>query len=207
MKLTLTMFLTLDGVHQAPGAPDEDTDGGFTRGGWSVPYGDDDFGRFVTEVFDRADAFLLGRRTYEIFASYWPRMTDPADPVASRLNDLPKYVVTGTLKSADWAGTRLVRGPLVDAVAALKAQEGRELQIHGSGALAGSLLEHDLVDTLRLLWFPVTVGTGKRLFTTATLPSAYRPTDTRVTASGVVITTYDRQGPPVYGSYPAPGDA
>ncbi len=133
-KLVSTIFVTLDGVYQAPGGPQEDTTGGFAHGGWSFRYGDDDFGRFVTEVFDRAGAFLLGRRTYEIFASYWPRMTDPDDPIASRLNGLPKYVVSSTLDNPGWTGTTVVGGDLAKEVAALKERTDGELQIHGSGA-------------------------------------------------------------------------
>ncbi len=133
-KLVSTIFVTLDGVYQAPGGPQEDTTGGFAHGGWSFHYGDDDFGRFVTEVFDRAGAFLLGRRTYEIFSSYWPRMTDPEDPIASRLNGLPKYVVSSTLDSPEWSGTTVVGGDLAKEVAALKERTDGELQIHGSGA-------------------------------------------------------------------------
>src|SRR5690242_14196222 len=115
-KLVSTVFVTLDGVYQAPGGPREDPSGGFTHGGWSFPHGDDDFGRFVTEVFDRAGAFLLGRRTYDIFASYWPKMTDPADPIAGRLNALPKYVVSTTLQSPDWSGTTVIDGDLAKEV-------------------------------------------------------------------------------------------
>ncbi|MFP3987088.1 dihydrofolate reductase family protein [Streptomyces sp. E11-3] len=202
MKLTLTQFVTLDGVYQAPGGPDEDTSGGFTHGGWSFPYADEDFGRFMTEVFDQVDAFLLGRRTYEIFASYWPKMTDPADPIASRLNALPKYVATTTLTSADWQGTQLIgRDDLVKEVTALKDRPGRELQLHGSGGLAKSLLAHDLIDTVRLLAFPVTLGTGKRLFADGGLPTAFRLAGSRTTAAGVVIGTYERAGRPTYGTF------
>ncbi|GHC56797.1 dihydrofolate reductase family protein [Streptomyces flavofungini] len=202
MKLTLTQFLTLDGVIQAPGGPEEDTSGGFTHGGWSFPYGDEDFLRFVTEVFDRADAFLLGRRTYDIFASYWPRHTDPADPIASRLNALPKHVASTTLTAADWQGAQLIgREDLVKDVTALKEQPGRELQLHGSAGLAQSLLRHDLIDTLHLLTFPVALGTGKRLFADGGLPTAFRHTGARTTSKGVAIHTYERDGRPEYGSY------
>ncbi|WP_156722270.1 dihydrofolate reductase family protein [Streptomyces apocyni] len=202
MKLTLTQFVTLDGVYQAPGGPDEDTSGGFEHGGWSVPYGDEDFGTFMNEVFDRVDAFLLGRRTYDIFASYWPKITDPADPVASKLNALPKYVATTTLTSGDWQGTELIgRDDLIKDVSALKDRPGGELQMHGSGALAQSLFAHDLIDTVHLLTFPVVLGTGKRLFADGGLPTAFRLAGFRTTAAGVVIGTYEREGRPTYGSY------
>ncbi|MBO1331262.1 dihydrofolate reductase family protein [Streptomyces sp. VRA16 Mangrove soil] len=202
MKLTLTQFLSIDGVHQAPGAPEEDTSGGFPHGGWTVPFGDEDFMGFVTESFARADAFLLGRRTYDIFAGYWPRRTDPADPVASKLNALPKYVASRTLTGADWAGTRVIGGSdLVKDVTALKEQPGRELQIHGSGDLAAYLLRHDLIDTLHLLTFPVVLGTGKRLFAEGAVATAFRNAGTRVTGKGVVITSYELDGRPTYGSF------
>ncbi|MFJ7769720.1 dihydrofolate reductase family protein [Streptomyces sp. NPDC097107] len=148
-KLVLTTFISLDGVHQAPGGPREDTRDGFEQGGWSVPYGDEDFGRFVDEVFGRVGAFLLGRRTYDIFASYWPKMTDPADPVASKLNGLPKFVASTTLTDPGWAGTTVLGGDLAKEVTALKERTDGELQVHGSGALAGSLLALDLVDSVR----------------------------------------------------------
>ncbi|MEU4996078.1 dihydrofolate reductase family protein [Streptomyces sp. NPDC021622] len=202
MKLTLTQFQTLDGVIQAPGGPEEDRVGGFEHGGWSVPFGDDDFGRFINGVFDRADAFLLGRRTYDIFASYWPKMTDPADPVASRLNTLPKYVATTTLTGSDWENTHLIgREDIAKDVALLKEQPGRELQLHGSAGLAQSLLAHDLIDTIHLLTFPVTLGTGKRLFVEGGLPTSFRTTASSVTSTGVVISTYERAGRPEYGTY------
>ncbi|MFE0131101.1 dihydrofolate reductase family protein [Streptomyces sp. NPDC059037] len=202
MKLTLTQFQTLDGVIQAPGGPEEDRVGGFEHGGWSVPFGDDDFGRFINGVFDRVDAFLLGRRTYDIFASYWPKMTDPADPVASRLNALPKYVATTTLTGSDWENTHLIgREDIAKDVALLKEQPGRELQMHGSAGLAQSLLAHDLIDTIHLLTFPVTLGTGKRLFADGGLPTSFRTTASSLSSTGVVISTYERAGRPEYGTY------
>ncbi|MFD4182881.1 dihydrofolate reductase family protein [Rhodococcus sp. NPDC058514] len=201
MKLTVTTFVTLDGVYQAPGGPQEDPSGGFIHGGWSVPFGDEDFGRFMTEVFDEADAFLLGRKTYEIFASYWPQHNDPADPIATRLNELPKHVVTSTLAAAEWQNTRLITGDPGREVAALKEQDGRELQVHGSGALVQWLLREGLIDTLHLLSFPVLLGTGKRLFPTDALPTAYALTQSRVTSTGVVISLYERAGEPEYGDY------
>jgi dihydrofolate reductase len=200
-QLTLTTFVTLDGVMQAPGGPNEDTSDGFDLGGWSVPYGDGDFGRFMTEVFDRAGAFLLGRRTYEIFAGYWPRVTDPDDPIASRLNSLPKYVASTTLDKADWAGTTVIGGDLVKEVAAIKERMDGELQIHGSGRLAQSLMAHDLIDTVHLLVFPVVLGKGRRLFAEGAVPTAFRHAGDRTTGAGVAIHTYELAGRPQYGTY------
>ncbi|MFF5183227.1 dihydrofolate reductase family protein [Streptomyces sp. NPDC000345] len=203
-KLVSTIFVTLDGVYQAPGGPQEDTRDGFEHGGWSFPYGDDDFGAFITEVFDRAGAFLLGRRTYDIFASYWPKVTDPGDPVAGRLNALPKYVASTTLTDPGWAGTTVVGGDLAKEVTALKESTDGELQMHGSGALAQSLLALDLVDTLHLLSFPVVLGTGRRFFADGAVPTAFRHTGGRVTAAGVSLQTYALEGRPRYGSYELP---
>jgi len=199
--LTLTSFVTLDGVYQAPGGPKEDPRGGFEHGGWSVPYGDEDFGRFVVEVFERVDAFLLGRRTYNIFASYWPKVTDPADPIASRLNALPKYVVSAGLQEPEWANTTVLSGDLGKEVAALKERTDREVQVHGSGLLAQSLLALDLVDKVHLLTFPVVLGTGRRLFAEGAVPTAFRHAGGRTTAAGVSIQTYEFAGRPEYGTY------
>ncbi|MGW1023704.1 dihydrofolate reductase family protein [Streptomyces sp. NPDC002577] len=204
MKITLTQFVTLDGVVQAPGGPDEDRSGGFEHGGWTVPYWDED--SFITEVFERADAFLLGRRTYDIFAAYWPKVTDPANPIASRLNSLPKYVASTTLDTADWQGTTVIGDDLVKQVTALKEQPGRELQIHGSATLARSLMAHDLIDTVHLLTFPVVLGTGRRLFADGALPTAFRLTASRTTSRGVAIHSYDLQGRPTYGTYELEGN-
>ncbi|MFI8192681.1 dihydrofolate reductase family protein [Streptomyces sp. NPDC085946] len=203
-KLVLTTFLTLDGVYQAPGGPSEDTRDGFDQGGWSVPYGDEDFVRFVTGVFDRAGAFLLGRVTYDIFAAHWPRVTDPDDPIAARLNGLPKYVASTTLTDPGWAGTTVLGGDLAAEVAALKERTDGELQIHGSGALARSLLARDLVDTVHLLTFPVVLGAGRRLFPEGAVPTAFRHTGGQVTGAGVSVQSYDLAGRPEYGSYQLP---
>ncbi|MGW2558698.1 dihydrofolate reductase family protein [Streptomyces sp. NPDC001514] len=200
-KLSLTQFLTLDGVCQAPGGPNEDTSDGFDLGGWTVPYWDEDSGRFISEVFERPAAFLLGRRTYEIFAGFWPRMTDPADPVASQLNSLPKYVASTTLDKADWAGTTILGGDVVKEVTALKERTDGELQMHGSGGLARSLMAHDLIDTLHLLIFPVVLGKGRRLFADGARPTAFRHTGARTTGAGVAIHTYELAGRPEYGTY------
>ncbi|MEU7016598.1 dihydrofolate reductase family protein [Streptomyces sp. NPDC046385] len=199
--LSLTQFLSLDGVHQAPGGPEEDPSDDFDLGGWSVPYGDEDFGRFITEVFERPTAFLLGRRTYDIFAGYWPKRTDPDDPVASKLNGLPKYVASRTLTRADWNGTTLLSGDVAQEVAALKERLDGEIQMHGSAGLAKTLMEHDLIDTLHLAVFPVVLGKGLRFFADGATPSAFRLTAARTTAAGVAIQTYEQAGRPTYGSY------
>lgn len=200
MRLTLHMFLTLDGVAQAPGGPGEDDDGGFEHGGWSFPYGDADFAETMAGWFANAGAFLLGRRTYAIFASHWPAVTDPANPIASKLNALPKYVATSTLQSADWANTTLLRD-VPSEVAKLKEEPGGELQVHGSTNLAQALIEHDLVDEYRLLTFPVHVGRGKKLFGDDTRSGALELVSTATTSTGVVVAVYTPAGPVRHGSY------
>jgi len=200
-KVTLTTFLTLDGVMQAPGGPDEDREGGFEHGGWLVPYADEDMGRFVDEGFATATGFLLGRRTYQIFAAYWPRVTDEDNLVATRLNALPKYVASRTLEKAEWHNSTLLRGDAAEDVAALKDRLDGELQIHGSGVLAQSLMAHGLIDEYRLLFYPVLLGGGKRLFTGGTVPTALELTDARTTGTGVAINTYRAAGRPRYGSF------
>ena len=144
-ELTLTTFVTLDGVMQAPGGPSEDPSGGFVYGGWLVPHADDDMGQIMDGIFRKADAFLLGRTTYDIFAAYWPKVTDASDLVATKLNTLPKFVASRTRTTFDWAGTALVRD-VVSEVAGLKERFKGEVQVHGSAGLAQTLIQHDLVD-------------------------------------------------------------
>jgi dihydrofolate reductase len=207
MRLALHTFLTIDGVMQAPGGPDEDPGGGFTHGGWSFPYGDEDFGAAMAGWFTGASAFLLGRRTYEIFSSYWPHVTDPGDPIAGKLNALPKYVASTTLTSVGWPNSVLLGGDVAADVAKLKEQPGNELQVHGSGGLAQTLIEHDLIDEYRLLIFPVHLGSGKKLFRDGARAAALRLTGSTTTGSGVLIATYQPAGPVRYGSYELPGEA
>ena len=201
MRLTATTFLTLDGVMQAPGGPEEDPSDGFEHGGWSFPYADEDFGRLVTGWFAEADAFLLGRRTYEIFAAFWPLVADAGDPVASPLNHLPKYVATRTLREATWAGTNLLSGDVVEEVRRLKDLPGRELQVHGSGGLLQTLMANDLVDEYRLFVYPVVVGSGRRLFRDGAPPRSLELVESTTTSTGVVVADYRRGGPLVTGSF------
>lgn len=201
MKLTATTFLSLDGVLQAPGAPDEDRSGGFDLGGWLVPYHDETMDAYVTECFEQADAFLLGRRTHDIFAAFWPKVTDPADPVATKLNTLPKYVASRSGATSDWAGVSFLDGDLVTAVRELKARPGRELQVHGSGELLRTLLAHDLVDELRLWVHPVVLGRGQKLFPDGALPTAFTHAETRTTGTGVTISVLRPAGRPDFGAF------
>ncbi len=201
MRLTLHTFLTLDGVMQAPGGPDEDPDGGFPHGGWSFPYGDQDFAAAMGGWFAQAGAFLLGRKTYQIFRGHWPRVTDPGDPIASKLNALPKYVVSTTLTSVDWHNSSLLGSDVAAEVAKLKERPGDELQVHGSGALAHTLIDHDLIDEYRLLFFPVHLGSGKKLFRDGAKAAALRLTRATTTSTGVIIATYEPAGPVRRGSY------
>ncbi|MEU9178708.1 dihydrofolate reductase family protein [Streptomyces sp. NPDC048550] len=203
-KLTLTTFVSLDGVMQAPGGPEEDPTGGFEYGGWLTPFYDEGVGAFTTELFDRAAAFLLGRRTYEIFADYWPKRTDPTDPIASRLNGLPKYVASTTLKEPAWAGTTVIDGEQLQSEI-MRIKDGleghRELQVHGSGQLAQWLLARDLVDELNLEVYPVSLGAGRRLFPTGGLPTAYELAASRTTPNGAAILTYRPTGRPTFGTF------
>ncbi|MEX1254083.1 MAG: dihydrofolate reductase family protein [Dehalococcoidia bacterium] len=198
--LVVGTFLTVDGVMQAPGGPDEDREGGFDQGGWSVNYWDEQMGQLITEQTLKAGALLLGRKTYEIFAAHWPKVSDD-DPVAAKLNSLPKYVASRTLDAAPWNNTTLIQGDVAAAVAALKEQPGGEIQVTGSGDLIQTLLEHDLVDEYRLWVFPVVVGGGKRLFAGGALPGAMKLVDTMISSTGVAVHTYERAGAIQHGTF------
>lgn len=206
MKLTVQTFLTLDGVMQAPGAPEEDPSGSFTHGGWQAPFRDPAVGEFVVELHRHASAFLLGRRTFEIFRGYWPDQIDPGNLIATTINTLPKYVGSNSLGKGDarWRGeypdtARLVTGDIVAAVRALKDDPGDELQIWGSGDLLRTLLRHGLVDRFRLMTFPLVLGSGRRLFGDGILPATMRPVSVSVTDSGIVLGTYEPAVPVGHG--------
>jgi dihydrofolate reductase len=193
-KLVVGTFMTLDGVVQAPGAPNEDQDGGFAHGGWTVPLFNDQLGQLMTELTDQADALLLGRKTYEGFAASWPLLGDE-DPIAAKLNRMPKYVASHTLTTADWANTTILSGDVAEEVAKLKEQSGGEIHVSGSGNLVQTLLHHDLVDEFVLLMFPVLVGSsGKRLFGEGTPPRTLELLHTTTTDTGVTVSTYRRRG-------------
>jgi dihydrofolate reductase len=199
-ELTLTTFLTLDGVMQAPGAPEEDRSGGFPHGGWLVPHADAEMGATMVDIFSRADAFLLGRRTYDIFAAHFPRVSGEDDPIARKLNALPKHVASRTRTELAWHASTLVRD-VVQEVPALRKRYPRELQVHGSGELARTLIEHDLVDEYRLLTFPVLLGTGRRLFAAGTPSRTLVLVRSSVTSKGTVVSVYRRGGELTTGSF------
>jgi dihydrofolate reductase len=194
-KLVAGTFVSLDGVMQAPGGPDEDREGGFAHGGWTYPYwGDPAMDQFIDEQTVRAEAVLLGRKTYQIFAAHWPKVTDPKDTIAVKLNSMRKYVASRTLKSVDWNNSRLLGDDVPGAVRRLKAETQGELQVTGSGKLLQTLIANDLVDEFHLWQFPVVLGTGKRLFGEGTLPGALRLIDSTRFSTGVVVNRYARAG-------------
>jgi dihydrofolate reductase len=196
-KVVVGTFVTVDGVMQAPGGPEEDREGGFEHGGWLVPHFDEALGKLMDELTSRADALLLGRKTYEIFAASWPHA--PADdPVGAKLNSVPKYVASRTLTSVEWQNSKLL-GDVPEDVARLKKEIEGEIQVTGSGDLIQTLMQHDLVDEYRLLVFPVVLGTGKRLFAGGTTPSALRLVETKTFPTGVAVQLYERTGKPEYG--------
>jgi dihydrofolate reductase len=198
-KLVVNTFLTLDGVMQAPGGPEEDPTGGFTHGGWSANYWDDLMGQAMGEAMGRPFDLLLGRKTYEIFAAHWPYVTD--DPAADALNSATKYVASTTLDAVEWQNSNLLEGDVAEEVARLKEQEGPEIQVHGSGNLIQALLEHDLVDEYRLFIFPIVLGTGKRLFADGAIPRGLKLVDSKTSTTGVLMATYERSGELEYGSF------
>jgi dihydrofolate reductase len=199
MKLTATVFLSVDGVYQGPGGPDEDRRGGFDRGGWIAPFSDEESGRFITSVWARADAFLLGRKTWDIWAAYWPHH-DTGGPITHGINVLPKYVPSTTLRDPAWQNTHVIGGDVEAAVRELKAKPGRELQVHGSGGLLRWLLDRDLVDELNLIFFPVVLGDGLRLFPERGQTHRLELVASRVAPSGITIQTYRPAGRATFGN-------
>lgn len=199
MKLTARMMLSLDGVYQGPGAPDEDRRGGFERGGWIAPYADEQGWNWIVSGFERADALLLGRKTWEIWEPYWPQH-DAGDAVSHGINVLPKYVPSTTLKDPTWQNTHVIADDVEAAVRELKATPGRELQVHGSGELLRWLLERDLVDELDLWIYPVVVGDGLRLFPDRGQTQNLELMQSRATQSGVTILTYRPAGRATFGN-------
>jgi dihydrofolate reductase len=200
-KLVMAGFVSLDGVMQAPGGPEEDPEGGFPYGGWQFPFADPEMGEVVTRAFERSGAFLLGRRTYDIFAAYWPEHTDPDDPVASQLNELPKYVVSTTLTEPTWQPTTVIADRVPEQVAALKEEDGGDILIQGSSRLLQTLLAHDLVDELLVGIYPVVLGQGKRLFEKGVPGRTLRLTDSRRTSAGAFFNTYEFAGEVEVGTF------
>jgi dihydrofolate reductase len=195
-KLAVNTFMSLDGVVQSPGGPDEDPTGGFTLGGWGAPYFDEEMMQRVAE--SAPYELLLGRGTYEIFAAHWPY---DEGPIADQLNSTRKHVASTTLKEVDWNNSTLIKGDVAEYVATLKSQDGPEIQVHGSPGLVQTLLEHDLIDEFRMWIFPVVVGTGKRFFGEGAIPAALKLVDSRVSKTGVTINVYERAGDINTGSF------
>ena len=194
IKLVVLSFITLDGVMQAPGGPEEDPTGGFRHGGWVAGYFDDFLGKVMVEQMSKPFDLLLGRKTYEIFAAHWPYVKTNGDPIAAGINNAKKYVATQTLKKLEWSNSELVKGDVAKEVRKLKEQDGPEIQVHGSGNLIQTLLKHDLVDELWLKIFPITLGKGKRLFAEGTIPVGFKLLESQIAPSGAIVATFVRAG-------------
>jgi dihydrofolate reductase len=200
-KLVVLSFITLDGVMQAPGGPEEDPTGGFKHGGWVSGYFDDFLGDVMVRQMDRPFDLLLGRRTYEIFAAHWPYVKTKGDPIADGINNAKKHVASKTLTTLDWSNSELIKGDVAKEARRLKEQDGPEIQVHGSGSLIQTLLKHDLIDELWLKIFPITLGRGKRLFADGTIPVAFKLLESEISPSGVIVATYLRAGEVKTGSF------
>lgn len=193
-KIIVLTFVSLDGVMQAPGGPTEDPSGGFAYGGWTVPYFDDFLGQTMGEQMGQPFDLLLGRKTFEIFASYWPQQESP-------INDATKYVVSNSLTEHEWQKTVFLSGDVVEKIRQIKMQDGPDLQVHGSATLIQTLVKHNLVDEFWLKIFPVTLGQGKRLFGSGAIPAAYTLLETKTSPAGVIIASYRRSGEVQTGSF------
>ena len=198
-NLAILTFVTLDGVMQAPGGPEEDTSGDFKLGGWTAGYWDDFLGKIMGEQMANPFDLLLGRKTYEIFAAYWPNAKDAQG--ADKLNEAKKYVVSTTLTKLNWKNSTLITGDTVEGIKNLKHQNGPEIQVHGSSNLIQTILKNDLADELRIKIFPITIGKGKRLFGEGTIPAAFRLLESKISSKGVIVATYSREGEVKTGSF------
>ncbi len=198
-KIIVLSFISLDGVMQAPGKPTEDTSGGFKYGGWTVPHSDEHSGKMMIEQMGHPYDLLLGRKTYDIFKAYWPLHND--NPIGASINKATKYVASTTLEKSDWEKTVILKGNVVEEIKKLKQQEGSELQVHGSGNFIQTLLKNDLVDELWLKIFPVTLGSGKKLFAEGTIAAAFTLMKSEVTPKGVIFAYYKRAGEVTTGSF------
>lgn len=199
-RLVVLSFITLDGIMQAPGGPEEDPSGGFKYGGWTFPYFDDFLGKVMVEQMSNPFDLLLGRKTYEIFAAYWPYVKGD-DPFAGKLNSAKKYVASKTLEKLDWSNSTFIKGDVAQEIKKLKEQEGPDIQVHGSGKLIQTLLKYDLADKFWLKIFPITLGMGKRLFAEGTIPAAFKLRESKISPSGVIIANYERAGDVKTGSF------
>ncbi len=200
-KLIVLSFITLDGVMQAPGGPEEDTSGGFKYGGWTVPYMDEFGGKVMFEQMGHPFDLLLGKKTYDIFASYWPDHNEAGNVIGNGINKATKYVASDAPFSPSWEKTVVLNGDIPKAIKKLKEEDGPELQVHGSGNFIQTLLKHDLIDELWLKIFPIMLGTGKRLFAEGTIPAALKLRDSKVSPKGVIIANYERAGDIQTGSF------
>ena len=200
-KLIVLSFITLDNVMQAPGGPEEDPTGGFEHEGWVFGYFDDFLLNAMIKQTSKPFDLLLGRKTYEIFAAYWPYVNADQDPFAAKLNNAKKYVASKTLTKLDWNNSELINGDVPEGIKRIKEQDGPEIQVHGSGNLVQTLLKHDLVDELWLKIFPVTLGPGKRLFAEGTIPAGFKLLESGISPSGVIIANYERAGEVKKGSF------
>jgi dihydrofolate reductase len=196
-KIIVLTFITLDGVMQGPGGPTEDTSGNFTYGGWTVPYFDDFLGQVMTEQMSKPFDLLLGRKTFEVFASYWPQHQEEG----AGINKATKYVASNTLTTHEWSKSVFLKNNVMDEIKKLKQQDGPDLQVHGSSNLIQTLLKHDLIDEFWLKIVPVTLGMGKRLFDKGTIPAAYTLVESKSTPRGVIIATFKRAGEVETGTY------
>jgi dihydrofolate reductase len=196
-KIIVLTFLTLDGVMQAPGGPEEDTSGGFKYGGWTVPYFDEASGKIMGEQMSQPFELLLGRKTFDIFASYWPQHSENWPGI----NEATKYVASHTLTKHKWQNTVFLNGKVHEEIKKLKQQDGPDLKVWGSGNLIQTLMKHDLVDEFKLKIFPITLGTGKRLFVEGTIPAAFKLSANSVTPSGIIFASYERAAEVKTGSF------